>query len=193
MRETPSDSTPDCRSLFQILKVFLWVSGGTKVPPDTLRLSCARTMDRSDTRNGFSLLELLIVVAIILIIASIAVPNLLRSRQSANEAGAVSTLRAVNGAQTTYLSTNGVFGTFVQLSADGMIDARFSANGALVGGYTYSVYGGGTNDYRVSAIVSGTQSRYNYYTGTDNIVRYRDAAPGETLPAGISAGDPLGS
>ena len=122
-------------------------------------------MDRSDKRNGFSLLGLLIVVAIILIIASIAVPNLLRSRQSANEAGAVSTLRAVNGAQTTYLSTNGVFGSFAQLSADGMIDARFSANGALVGGYTYSVYGGGTNDYRVSAIVSGTQGRYNYYTG----------------------------
>ncbi len=148
---------------------------------------------RRSRESGFSLLELLIVVAIILIIATIAVPSLLRSRQSANEAGAVSSLRAINGAQTTYLSSNGSFGTFENLSADGMIDGRFSANDALISGYTYSVYGGGTGDYRTSAIVSGTQGRYNYYSGSDNIVRYRDAAPGENLPTGLTAGDPVGS
>ncbi len=54
---------------------------------------------------GFSLIELLIVVAIILVIAAMAVPNLLKSRLSANEASAVSSLRTINTAQVTYAIT----------------------------------------------------------------------------------------
>ena len=53
--------------------------------------------------KGFSLIELLIVVAIILIIAAIAIPNLLRSKQSANEAAAVSVLRNVHNSQAVYM------------------------------------------------------------------------------------------
>src|SRR5262249_46635034 len=55
--------------------------------------------------KGFSLIELLIVVAIILIIAAIAIPNLLRARISANEASAVSTVKTINTAQISYQST----------------------------------------------------------------------------------------
>lgn len=54
---------------------------------------------------GFSLIELLIVVAIILVIAAIAIPNFLRSKISANEAAAVSNLRTINTAETTYAIT----------------------------------------------------------------------------------------
>ncbi len=55
--------------------------------------------------KGFSLIELLIVVAIILIIAAIAIPNLLRSRIAANEASAVGSIRTINTSEVTYAST----------------------------------------------------------------------------------------
>ena len=58
--------------------------------------------------KGFSLIELLIVVAIILIIAAIAIPNLLRSRIAANQASAVGSLRTLNTAEITYSSTYNV-------------------------------------------------------------------------------------
>jgi prepilin-type N-terminal cleavage/methylation domain-containing protein len=57
--------------------------------------------------KGFSLIELLIVVAIILVIAAIAIPNLLRSRMAANEASAVSSIRIMITAASTYNSTYG--------------------------------------------------------------------------------------
>jgi len=56
-------------------------------------------------QNGFSLIELLIVVAIILTIAAIAIPNLMWSRMAANEASAVQSLRTIQSAETTYTTT----------------------------------------------------------------------------------------
>ena len=64
-------------------------------------------MIKKQREKGFSLIELLIVVAIILIIAAIAIPNLLRARIAANEASAVGSIRTLNTSEVTYSSTYG--------------------------------------------------------------------------------------
>src|ERR1700685_4089877 len=66
--------------------------------PDEIRSVPPRREKMNKKQKGFSLIELLIVVAIILIIAAIAIPNLLRSRMAANEASAVGSVRTMNTA-----------------------------------------------------------------------------------------------
>ena len=71
------------------------------------------------SQSGFSLIELLIVVAIILVIAAIAIPNLMRSRIAANEASAVNSLRTLTTAENTYYSTYPTFGFACDLKSLG--------------------------------------------------------------------------
>jgi type IV pilus assembly protein PilA len=68
-------------------------------------------------QKGFSLIELLIVVAIILIIAAIAIPNLLRARMAANESAAASSIRTLNTAQVSYITAYPTVGYGANLAA----------------------------------------------------------------------------
>jgi prepilin-type N-terminal cleavage/methylation domain-containing protein len=70
-------------------------------------------------QKGFSLIELLIVVAIILIIAAIAIPNLLRARIAANEVSSVSSIRTINTAEITYQTSYPTVGYAATLPALG--------------------------------------------------------------------------
>lgn len=123
--------------------------------------------------KGFSLLELLIVVAIILIIATIAIPSLLRSRQAANESAAVANLRTVNTAQITYLSSSGgAYGSKTDLISAQLIDTRFNGS---VSGYDFTI-AASAGDYTATATPNSTNSgRYGYYSTPDAVVRYQTA------------------
>jgi type IV pilus assembly protein PilA len=79
-------------------------------------------------QKGFSLIELLIVVAIILIIAAIAIPNLLRARISANEAAGASTIRTINTAEVTYSTTYIGFAPTLTALGPAGVDCTVAAN-----------------------------------------------------------------
>src|SRR2546425_5835230 len=123
------------------------------------------------SNKGFSLLELLIVVAIILIIATIAIPSLLRSRQAAQETSAVAQIRTVNTAQVTYLSSNsGSYGSVTALISQGLLDSRFAGS---ISGYNFVVTASGS-DYTATATPTSTNSgRFGYFSLPDAVVRYQ--------------------
>jgi type IV pilus assembly protein PilA len=155
--------------------------------------------------RGFSLIELLIVVAIILIIAAIAIPNLLRSRIAANQASAVGSLRTLNTAEVTYATTynTGYSATLGDLgpntagqspvaTAAGLVDEVLS--GSLAGtatattssksGYTFTYTPGAVdtsnkiNTYSVTAtpVSVGTTGTNFYYADQSGVIRQNSTA-----------------
>ena len=132
--------------------------------------------------RGFSLLELLIVVAIILIIATIAIPSLLRSRQAAQESSAVAQIRTVNTAEVTYLSSNGGnYGSIPELITAGLLDSRFATS---VSGYVFAVTAS-SSDYTATATpTSANAGRYAYFSLPDAVVRYSTTSTGCGGPGG---------
>src|SRR5581483_11226837 len=151
-------------------------------------------------QKGFSLIELLIVVAIILIIAAIAIPNLLRAKIAANQASAVGSLRTLNTACVAYSTSYGQFptaltnlgpiaagGTASSTSAD-LIDSVLAAG--QKSGYNFTFTPGAANQsYSVTAtpITVGTTGQNMYYTDQSGVIRVDTSGAG----AGVSS-TPIG-
>jgi prepilin-type N-terminal cleavage/methylation domain-containing protein len=150
--------------------------------------------------SGFSLIELLIVVAIIAIVAAIAIPNLQTSKQAANEAGAMQGCRTVGSAEIAYASTNNQQYTDIATLVNGnYLDARFGGTGTINGyGYAAGDVLGTALDgtppvsFGFIATPANTMGRFIYSIAPDQIVRFQGASGGASLPSGITAGDPIG-
>jgi len=151
--------------------------------------------------KGFSLIELLIVVAIILIIAAIAIPNLLRSRIAANEASAVQSLRTLTTVNHTYNSTYGLgyapslaslgppgAGVAPTAAAADLIDSVFA--GGVKSGYTFTytpaaAVGGIIYSYTVNAdpVAVGTTGQRYFFTDQSSVIRFNTAAKASATDA----------
>ncbi|MFQ5662550.1 MAG: prepilin-type N-terminal cleavage/methylation domain-containing protein [Terriglobia bacterium] len=163
-------------------------------------------------QKGFSLIELLIVVAIILIIAAIAIPNLLRSRMAANESSAVGSLRTIVTANVTYQSTygNGFAPTLLALGpaagagaatcdTSDLLDAVLSAG--QKSGYNFTYAGAnpvpaaaagcaaaGFNTFTVNAnpIQAGTTGQRFFFVDQSGVIRFNATQQAAAADAPIS-------
>jgi type IV pilus assembly protein PilA len=153
-------------------------------------------------QKGFSLIELLIVVAIILIIAAIAIPNLLKARMQANEASAVASIHAVNTAEVSYSSAFpaiGFSGALADLGDGGSSPCPGSATASCYidphlasgtkSGYAFSYVPDTTTTptvrytFRADPLTRGISGQRSFYSSDGNVTTYNQSVPAGSADA----------
>jgi len=145
-------------------------------------------------QKGFSLIELLIVVAVIGVISSIAIPNYISSRRGAREAAAIGIVRTLTSAEGAYFSGAGGYSSYAlmdALSTRGLIETPFydgSLNGGVKDGYFFQISQSDSTKYVITATpqTEVTEMRH-FYADETGLIREEVGTPATSTSRPVSA------
>lgn len=144
-------------------------------------------------QKGFSLIELLIVVAMIGVITSIAIPSYINSRRGARESAAISNVRTLISAEGAYLSTTGGYTQYASLStlsSLSLIESTFVNNGGVKEGYLFDLTQPDVTSYIITAApqtADAAQMRY-FYADQSGVIRQNLGAAATATSVPVSGG-----
>ena len=144
-------------------------------------------------KKGFTLVEIMIVVAIIAVLAGLAIPNLMRSRLNANEHYAISNIQTISVAAQTYWSAENTLPTALEdLHDEGYIDETLGCSDepCIKNGYKYNMKGTGTSAsffvYTVPQTPNVTGVR-SFCSGSDGVIRVSSSGATPATQAACTA------